>query len=563
MLVHLHVKNLALIEDIEVEFGPGLNILTGETGAGKSILLGSMQLILGSRIAKDMIRAGASYALVELLFQVENPRAEEALRTLGIEPEDGQVILSRKIMDGRSINKINGETCTVSQMKAVASCLLDIHGQHEHQSLLYQDKQLEILDAYGKEEIWPAKEVVNSAYRTYRECLRDLKALDMDEEQRNRERAFLEFEINEIESSGLKPGEDEELEKLYRKLDNGKKILETLQGVRNLTGNDSMQGAGESVGNAVREMMRVTEYDSQLESMSSTLQEIDGLLNDFNRELSAYVEELNFDDETFYETEKRLDLINNLKAKYGQSIEEIQAYCKKQRQKLEDLDRYEENFQKAKAEVEKSRKKLEKVSDKLSVIRQKYSQMLTEKIIEGLKDLNFLDVQFRIDFQRKKDYTDNGFDDIEYEISTNPGESVKPLGRIVSGGELSRIMLAIKAILADRDQIETLIFDEIDTGISGRTAQKVSEKMAVIGKCHQVLCITHLPQIAAMADTHFEIEKHQKGTETITEIHPLEGDDSVRELARLLGGAEITQAVFENAKEMKELAQVHKNTRLK
>ena len=563
MLVHLHVKNLALIEDIEVEFGPGLNILTGETGAGKSILLGSMQLILGSRIAKDMIRAGASYALVELLFQVENPRAEEALRTLGIEPEDGQVILSRKIMDGRSINKINGETCTVSQMKAVASCLLDIHGQHEHQSLLYQDKQLEILDAYGKEEIWPAKEVVNSAYRTYRDCLRDLKALDMDEEQRNRERAFLEFEINEIESSGLKPGEDEELEKLYRKLDNGKKILETLQGVRDLTGNDSMQGAGESVGNAVREMMRVTEYDSQLESMSSTLQEIDGLLNDFNRELSAYVEELNFDDETFYETEKRLDLINNLKAKYGQSLEEIQAYCKKQRQKLEDLDRYEENFQKAKAEVEKSREKLEKVSDKLSVIRQKYSQMLTEKIIEGLKDLNFLDVQFRIDFQRKKDYTDNGFDDIEYEISTNPGESVKPLGRIVSGGELSRIMLAIKAILADRDQIETLIFDEIDTGISGRTAQKVSEKMAVIGKCHQVLCITHLPQIAAMADTHFEIEKHQKGTETITEIHPLEGDDSVRELARLLGGAEITQAVFENAKEMKELAQVHKNTRLK
>ena len=563
MLVHLHVKNLALIEDIEVEFGPGFNILTGETGAGKSILLGSMQLILGSRIAKDMIRAGASYALVELLFQVENPRAEEALRTLGIEPEDGQVILSRKIMDGRSINKINGETCTVSQMKAVASCRLDIHGQHEHQSLLYQDKQLEILDAYGKEEIWPAKEVVNSAYRTYRDCLRALKALDMDEEQRNRERAFLEFEIKEIESSGLKPGEDKELEKLYRKLDNGKKILETLQGVRDLTGNDSMQGAGESVGNAVREMMRVTEYDSQLESMSSTLQEIDGLLNDFNRELSAYVEELNFDDETFYETEKRLDLINNLKAKYGQSLEEIQAYCKKQRQKLEDLDRYEENFQKAKDEVEKSRKKLEKVSDKLSVIRQKYSQMLTEKIIEGLKDLNFLDVQFRIDFQRKKDYTDNGFDDIEYEISTNPGESVKPLGRIVSGGELSRIMLAIKAILADRDQIETLIFDEIDTGISGRTAQKVSEKMSVIGKCHQVLCITHLPQIAAMADTHFEIEKHQKGTETITEIHPLEGEDSIRELARLLGGAEITEAVFQNAKEMKELAQVQKNTRLK
>ena len=563
MLVHLHVRNLALIEDIEVEFGPGLNILTGETGAGKSILLGSMQLILGGRSAKDMIRTGASSALVELLFQVENPRAEASLRELGVETSDGQVLLTRKLMDGRSINKINGETCTVAQMKAAASCLLDIHGQHEHQSLLYQDKQLEILDIYGKEEIFPAKDNVQTAYKKYRDCKRQLDELDIDEEQRNRERAFLEFEINEIESAQLVSGEDEELEKRYRKLNNGRKILETLQGVRDLTGYESGQGAGESVGNAVREISRVTEYDTQLDSMASALQEIDGLLNDFNRELASYVDDLNFDDEAFYETEKRLDTINGLKAKYGRTIEDIQEYCLKQKQKLEKLDKYEERFHEAEENLKKSREELETVSHKLSVIRQKYSQMLTDKITEGLKDLNFLDVQFQITFRRRKEYTAGGFDDIEYEISTNPGESLKPLGKIVSGGELSRIMLAIKAILADRDQIETLIFDEIDTGISGRTAQKVSEKMAVIGRCHQVLCITHLPQIAAMADTHFEIEKHQKDNETITEIHPLEGDDSVRELARLLGGAEITQAVFDNAKEMKELAQVHKNTRLK
>ena len=563
MLVHLHVRNLALIEDIEVEFGPGLNILTGETGAGKSILLGSMQLILGGRSAKDMIRTGASSALVELLFQVENPRAEASLRELGVETSEGQVLLTRKLMDGRSINKINGETCTVAQMKAAASCLLDIHGQHEHQSLLYQDKQLEILDIYGKEEIFPAKEKVQTAYKKYRDCKRQLDELDIDEEQRNRERAFLEFEINEIESAQLVSGEDEGLEKLYRKLNNGRKILETLQGVRDLTGYESGQGAGESVGNAVREISRVTEYDTQLDSMASALQEIDGLLNDFNRELASYVDDLNFDDEAFYETEKRLDTINGLKAKYGRTIEDIQEYCLKQKQKLENLDKYEERFHEAEENLKKSREELETVSHKLSVIRQKYSQMLTDKITEGLKDLNFLDVQFQITFRRRKEYTAGGFDDIEYEISTNPGESLKPLDKIVSGGELSRIMLAIKAILADRDQIETLIFDEIDTGISGRTAQKVSEKMAVIGRCHQVLCITHLPQIAAMADTHFEIEKHQKDNETITEIHPLEGDDSVRELARLLGGAEITQAVFDNAKEMKELAQVHKNTRLK
>lgn len=563
MLVHLHVRNLALIEDIEVEFGPGLNILTGETGAGKSILLGSMQLILGGRSAKDMIRTGASSALVELLFQVENPRAEASLRELGVETSEGQVLLTRKLMDGRSINKINGETCTVAQMKAAASCLLDIHGQHEHQSLLYQDKQLEILDIYGKEEIFPAKDQVQKSYKEYRDCKRQLDELDIDEEQRNRERAFLEFEINEIESAQLVSGEDEELEKRYRKLNNGRKILETLQGVRDLTGYESGQGAGESVGNAVREISRVTEYDTQLDSMASALQEIDGLLNDFNRELASYVDDLNFDDEAFYETEKRLDTINGLKAKYGRTIEDIQEYCLKQKQKLENLDKYEERFHEAEENLKKSREELETVSHKLSVIRQKYSQMLTDKITEGLKDLNFLDVQFQITFRRRKEYTAGGFDDIEYEISTNPGESLKPLGKIVSGGELSRIMLAIKAILADRDQIETLIFDEIDTGISGRTAQKVSEKMAVIGRCHQVLCITHLPQIAAMADIHFEIEKHQKDNETITEIHPLEGDDSVRELARLLGGAEITQAVFDNAKEMKELAQVHKNTRLK
>lgn len=563
MLIHLHVKNLALIEDIEVEFGPGLNILTGETGAGKSVLLGSMQLILGGRTARDMIRTGASCALVELLFQVENKKAEQALNSLGIFTEEGQVLLSRKIMDGRSINKINGETCTVGQMKAAAECLLDIHGQHEHQSLLYQEKQLEILDAYGREKIRPAKEAVRQSYEEYRKYMRALKELDTDEEQRNREKAFLEFEISEIEKAHLVPGEDEELETLYRRLNNGKLILETLQSVHSLTGYDSGQGAGEAVGTGVRELLRVTEYDTQLESMAETLQEIDGLLNDFNRELSSYVEDLSFDDETFYETEKRLDQINGLKAKYGRTIEEILEYQNTQQQKLEKLARYEENFLEARQNLKKAEEQLEKDSYVLSEIRKDYSKTLTEKIIEGLRDLNFLDVKFRIDFQRKQEFTDNGYDSIEYEISTNPGESVKPLGRIVSGGELSRIMLAIKAILADRDQIETLIFDEIDTGISGRTAQKVSEKMAVIGSCHQVLCITHLPQIAAMADIHFEIEKHQKGSETITEIHPLGERESVRELARLLGGAEITEAVLKNAMEMKELAQVHKNTRVK
>ena len=561
MLVHLHVKNLALIEEAEVEFGPGLNILTGETGAGKSILLGSMQLILGGKTSRNMIRENADYALVELLFQLENPRVLKKLEDLNLYPEEGQILLSRKIMDGRSISKINGETCTVGQMKAAAACLLDIHGQHEHQSLLYRDKQLEILDSYGRAQIFPQKTLVEEAYRQYRKSLEELNSLDIDEEQRNREMAFLEFEVTEIENAAMMLGEDEELERQYKKLSNARKIMEVLQTVHTITGYEN--GAGDMTGTALREMAKVTQYDEELESLSQTLNEADSLLNDFHRELSSYLDDLVFDEETFYQVERRLDLINNLKAKYGQEISGILSYRDKQIEKLEKLRKYEEYFQAAKEKVQKAEEKLEEASYELSKIRQEYKEQLEKKVVQGLKDLNFLDVDFAIRFDRRKNYTPNGFDDVEYEISTNPGEMRKPLGQIVSGGELSRIMLALKAILADRDEIETLIFDEIDTGISGRTAQKVSEKMAVIGKHHQVLCITHLPQIAAMADTHFEIEKHVKGSETTTQIHPLNEEDSVKELARLLGGAEITAAVLENAKEMKELAQVHKNTRLK
>ena len=561
MLVHLHVKNLALIEEAEVEFGPGLNILTGETGAGKSILLGSMQLILGGKTSRNMIRENADYALVELLFQLENPRVLKKLEALDLYPEEGQILLSRKIMDGRSISKINGETCTVGQMKAAAACLLDIHGQHEHQSLLYRDKQLEILDSYGRAQIFPQKTLVEEAYRQYRKSLEELNSLDIDEEQRNREMAFLEFEVTEIENAALMLGEDEELERQYKKLSNARKIMEVLQTVHTITGYEN--GAGDMTGTALREMAKVTQYDEELESLSQTLNEADSLLNDFHRELSSYLDDLVFDEETFYQVERRLDLINNLKAKYGQEISGILSYRDKQLEKLEKLRKYEEYFQAAKEKVQREEKKLEEASYELSKIRQEYKEQLEKKVVQGLKDLNFLDVDFAIRFDRRKNYTPNGFDDVEYEISTNPGEMRKPLGQIVSGGELSRIMLALKAILADRDEIETLIFDEIDTGISGRTAQKVSEKMAVIGKHHQVLCITHLPQIAAMADTHFEIEKHVKGSETTTQIHPLNEEDSVKELARLLGGAEITATVLENAKEMKELAQVHKNTRLK
>ena len=563
MLSSLHVKNLALIQEAEVEFGSGLNILTGETGAGKSILIGSINLALGKKLSREMIREGADSALVELVFETENPKVEQALKEMEIESLHGQVLIVRKITGSRSISKINGETCTTAQVRRIASLLLDIHGQHEHQSLLYTDRQLEILDAYGKEEIDPLRARVREAFRQWKELRDSLKEYELDEDARMREISFLEFEIREIDDAQLRDGEDETLEQAYRKMSNARNIVQALAAVRAMTGDGEGQSAGEQIGRAVRELSQIAGMDESLQQMQSSLLTIDDLLNDFNRELAGYMEEFTFSEEEFYETEKRLDEINRLKAKYGDSIPAIRRYQEEKQEKLEKMLHFEEQKEKLQKEEEKARQTLEECSQELSGIRCKYAECLSKSIEEGLKDLNFLHVIFQIQFGRTAQYTENGFDTIEFRISTNPGEPVKALAKVVSGGELSRIMLAIKTILADRDETESLIFDEIDTGISGRTAQMVSEKMAQIGRRHQVLCITHLPQIAAMADQHFEIRKDVVDQDTVTRIHALDEESSVRELARMLGGAKITDSVLANAEEMKELARVQKNTRLK
>ena len=563
MLSSLHVKNLALIQEAEVEFGPGQNILTGETGAGKSILIGSINLALGKKLSREMIREGADSALVELVFETENPKVEQALKEMEIESLHGQVLIVRKITGSRSISKINGETCTTAQVRRIASLLLDIHGQHEHQSLLYTDRQLEILDAYGKEEIDPLRARVREAFRQWKELRDSLKEYELDEDARMREISFLEFEIREIDDAQLRDGEDETLEQAYRKMSNARNIVQALAAVRAMTGDGEGQSAGEQIGRAVRELSQIAGMDESLQQMQSSLLTIDDLLNDFNRELAGYMEEFTFSEEEFYETEKRLDEINRLKVKYGDSIPAIRRYQEEKQEKLEKMLHFEEQKEKLQKEEEKARQTLEECSQELSGIRCKYAGCLSKSIEEGLKDLNFLHVIFQIQFGRTAQYTENGFDTIEFRISTNPGEPVKALAKVVSGGELSRIMLAIKTILADRDETESLIFDEIDTGISGRTAQMVSEKMAQIGRRHQVLCITHLPQIAAMADQHFEIRKDVVDQDTVTRIHALDEESSVRELARMLGGAKITDSVLANAEEMKELARVQKNTRLK
>lgn len=553
MLQSLHVKNLALIDEIEVEFSDGLNILTGETGAGKSIILGSVNLALGGRYTKDMIRRGAEYGFVELVFDVKGEVQVEALKKLDIFPEDGTVILSRRLMEGRSVSRINGETVTMAALKKVAEVLIDIHGQHEHQSLLYKKNHLGIVDAFADEYIADVKEKVAQAYREYRGYKKQLEESDMDESQRAKELSFLQFEVSEIEDAGLAPGEDEELESLFRRMENGKKIAQGATAAYAYTSEED-GSASENLSRAIRELSDASGLDERAQELYGQLVEIDSLLNDFNRELSEYSKSLEFSEEEFYETETRLNEINRLKTKYGSSIGQILDYCEEQKEKIEKLMDYENYVAGLKADLQKTEETLCTYTGQLTHLRKEQAKILEQAIETGLKDLNFEDVRFEIAFEEAADYSANGSDDVEFMISLNPGQPVRPLVDVASGGELSRIMLVIKSVMAERDDIETLIFDEIDVGISGRTAQKVSEKMALIGRKHQVICITHLAQIAAMADEHYLIEKTVHHEDTITNIRKLDEDQEIEELARILGGAKITDAVLENAREMKELA---------
>lgn len=553
MLQNLHVKNLALIDESEVELHYGMNVLTGETGAGKSIIIGSINLALGEKIPREMLRDNDQPALVELLFVVDRQETKEKLRELDVELTDDTVLLSRKISAGRAVGRVNGETVSVSRMKEIAGLLIDIHGQNEHQSLSNKKKHLEMIDAYGKKELTPLKDNVRKLYHTYSRLKEEWDGANLDTGQRQREASLLEYEVQEITEANLKVGEDEDLEEDFKRFSNGKKILEAVNHAYEITGGE-MESASSAIGRAVRELSMVSSYDKTVESLESQLLEIDSLLSDFNRDLSGYLNENDFDEATFYEMEKRLDVINHLKSKYGETIEEILGALDEKSVRLEQLQDYDAYLDKLKQQLSKGTEELRQASKELSDARKKVAEQFTKEVKQALGDLNFLHVEFEMPFEETPDFTPNGMDDAQFMISTNPGEPIKPLVKVASGGEMSRIMLAIKTVMAESDDIECLIFDEIDAGISGRTAQMVSEKMNVLSRNHQIIVITHLPQIAAMADSHYLIEKSVNQEVTTSHIFLLEEEDAVKELARMLGGVEITDAVLENAKEMKALA---------
>ena len=554
MLQNLHVKNIALIDETEVDFGQGLNILTGETWAGKSILLGSVGLALGGKYSSDLLRNGAENGLVELTFSVDDGQIRQKLEEMDIIPDDGMVTLTRKFTGSRSISRINGETVNTGKLKEAAELLIDIHGQHDNKTLLQRKNHLVLLDLFGRKEIAPIKSEMSKCYKEYRAICKKAEETSLNDEERRRELSLYEFEVHEIEEAALRENEDEELEETYRRMTESRKITDAVAQTYRYTCEDSSANAGDCLTRAIRAFREAAEFDEEGDRLCALLMDVDSLLNDFNRELSEYASKFEFSEEEFKETEERLNLINHLKAKYGSSVSDVLAYCESKRHRIEQLNDYDAYIKQIEEEKEKALKKVERVTKKLHDVRNRYKTVFADEICIHLKELNFLDTRFEIHLKDAGQFSANGKDEAEFYLALNPGEPVKPLENIASGGELSRIMLAIKTVLADAEDTPTLIFDEIDAGISGVTAAKVGEKLKLIGKSRQVICITHLSQIAAVADSHFLIEKSAENESVKTRIRLLNEEDSVKELARILGGDKITSSIMESAREMKEMA---------
>lgn len=554
MLASLHVKNLALIEEEEVSFTDGLNILTGETGAGKSIIIGSINLALGAKADKSVIREGADSALIELIFQTDSEEQARKIRDLDLPvEEDGMILIKRRLTPVRSVSTINGETVTVRQLRELASLLLDIYGQRENQTLLRREKQLGILDEFAGESEKGLRDEVGEHYRRYQEQKKEWNAGGLDETARSRELDLLHFEIEELEKAAVLPGEEEKLDRTCRRMQSMNRLTEAVRTAQELT--DGEDGASDRIGRACRELAEMAGTDEQLDGIAAQLSDIDVLLSDFNQALIDFAEGLSFDPEEFQTAQERLDLIRHLEDKYGKTAEKLGEALEERKARAEVLENYSQHREKLEKEMRAEHEAYRAAAERLSEVRRRAGEEFAAAMQRSLLELNFLQVDFEVRVDTDESYESaDGSDRCTFLISMNPGEPARPLDAIASGGELSRIMLGLKTVFAGRDDIHTFIFDEIDTGISGQTAWKVAEKLGRLAADHQIVCITHLPQIAAMEDSHFLIRKESGNGRTFTHIRQLDEEESTRELARLLGGQTITKAVLENAAEMKREA---------
>lgn len=550
MLESINVKDLALIRECRVELKEGLNILTGETGAGKSIILGSVRLALGERAGKDVIRTGADAAMVELVFKSDRSEVISCMKEMDLPMEsDGSIYISRRIQEGRSVAKCNGEVISARDLKRLAALLIDIHGQNDTRELLDVRNYRDILDDHAADDLKGLLGEMSEAYGAYRELKRELESADADDKNRDKELSLAEFELGEIENAQLMIGEDEELEERYRLMKNAGRIAESLSKVSAMLHSD--EGVGAMLGSAVREINQVSGYDTAVSDIGGRLEDAEATVSDILRDIRGYMDDMEFSEAEFRQTENRLDTLNHLKSKYGESIEAVLKYADERRAYMEKAANFDAYMAKLSADTEAAHKKALDTAGRLHEARVVAADGLCALMTEKLRTLSFDNVTMNISVDGDPENLGaDGIDDVDILVSFNLGEPVKSLSKVASGGELSRFMLALKEVTASKGGVETLVFDEIDAGISGKTAWNVSGSMKNLSSSHQIIAITHLPQIAARADEHYLIEKRTEGGGTVTDIMPLNDEQRVEEIARLLSGGELTEAGIENAREL-------------
>lgn len=573
MLQHLQIQNIAIIDKVEIELGEGLNVLTGETGAGKSIIIDSIKALLGERLSKDLIRAGKDKAVVEAVFSVDDDRLKDLFIEYGIEPEeDGMLIISREFtLSGKNTCRINGKIATVSMLKQIGEKLIDIHGQHDNQSLLRTESHIDLLDSFGDESIRMLKDKYLDKLSQYREIKNQLKKLTGDKNDRERKIDFLKFQIDEIRKAKLKPNEEEELNRQRIILQNSEKIISALSRVHEIigVGSKTEKSVSDALGEAMTLMCDISKLDESYAALSKRLESVLIEAEDIASEVRGSRDEIEYNPELLEEIEERLDLIYRLKKKYGATIEEVLAFMDNAKKELAEIENNEELINKYKQQLKTVDDELYALAEEISSKRKLSAKLLEDKIGLELKDLEMKNAVLKVNVEfddsnaevGTRNYGNNGLDRVEFLISTNSGEPLKPLAKIASGGEMSRIMLAIKTILAKVDKISTLIFDEIDIGISGKAAQKVGEKMSYISMNHQVISVSHLAQIACIADNNYYIEKIENADSTSTSVKKLKEDEVRREVARIIGGANISDITIKHAEEMIDFASKYKKNR--
>jgi DNA repair protein RecN (Recombination protein N) len=561
MLTELSIKNFAIIDSLQVSFDSGLSVLTGETGAGKSIIIDAIGLLIGGRGSSEFVRFGKEKAELEGLFTIhKNHYIHDVAEEYGIDINDEMVILRRDISaNGKSVCRVNGKMVTISVLKQVGSMLIDVHGQHENQVLMNDENHILLLDQYGSSNVNKELSSYRQIFSDYKAIKEKLKQLTHDDQQMAQRVDLLQFQINEIEKANLIPNEDEQLMEEKQKLLNFEKLHTALQGSYDALTSDG-QGL-DAIGIAMRHLEDIAEMDEKLKEFSEIVSSAFYQIQETTYSIRDYYDTLEYDESRLNEIEARLNEIYVLKRKYGKDVQEILQYCENIKEELETLTNHEEHLLQLQKELSTVTNKLFASGKKLSKIRKQVANELKNEIMKELKDLYMDKAIIEIAFHKSDvqtaesvHFTKNGIDNIEFLISTNPGEPVKPLAKVASGGEISRIMLALKTIFSQHQGLTSIIFDEVDTGVSGRVAQAIAEKISKLSTGSQVLCITHLPQVAAMSDTHLYISKHEKEDRTYTKITPLNEEDKIKEIGRMISGVEVTQLTKEHARELLQLA---------